>query len=48
MSDFFGWDMIYKLSEHDLKKNEDVLTLFVHFAMIKAGYKCIGLGEDVR
>ncbi|XP_014282723.1 proteasome inhibitor PI31 subunit [Halyomorpha halys] len=46
MSELFGWDLMYKVSEKDLKKKEDVITLFIHYLLIKAGYKCIGLGED--
>ncbi|CAH1407797.1 unnamed protein product [Nezara viridula] len=46
MSELFGWDLMYKVSEKDLKKKEDVLTLFIHYLLIKTGYKCIGLGED--
>ncbi|KAK9506841.1 hypothetical protein O3M35_008703 [Rhynocoris fuscipes] len=46
MSDVIGWNLIYKLSENDLKKKEDVLTLMIHFLLIKAGYKCVGLGDD--
>lgn len=47
MSDTVGWGLIYQLTEEDLKKKEDVLTLLIHFLMIKAGYECIGLGDDV-
>uniref|UniRef100_R4G7Y8 Proteasome inhibitor PI31 subunit n=3 Tax=Rhodnius TaxID=13248 RepID=R4G7Y8_RHOPR len=46
MSDTVGWGLIYQLTEEDLKKKEDVLTLLIHFLMIKAGYECIGLGDD--
>uniref|UniRef100_A0A069DYC4 Proteasome inhibitor PI31 subunit n=1 Tax=Panstrongylus megistus TaxID=65343 RepID=A0A069DYC4_9HEMI len=46
MSDIFGWDLIYTITVEDLQKKEDVLTLLIHFLMIKAGYKCIGLGDD--
>lgn len=47
MSELFGWDLMYKVTEKDLKKKEDVITLFIHYLLIKAGYKCIGIGEDV-
>lgn len=42
----FGWDLIYRASEHDLKKKEDVMMLLVHFTLIKNRYRCIGLGDD--
>lgn len=46
MSDLFGWDLIYKVTESDLNKKEDVMTLLVHFVLIRNGYRCIGLGDD--
>ncbi|BES87667.1 proteasome inhibitor [Nesidiocoris tenuis] len=46
MADSFGWDLMYKVSENDLKKKEDVLTLVIHYVIIKNGFRCVGLGDD--
>ncbi|KAL1139625.1 hypothetical protein AAG570_006605 [Ranatra chinensis] len=46
MSELFGWDLIYRVTEPDINKKEDVLLLLVHFQLIKNGYRCIGLGDE--
>ncbi|XP_014251779.1 proteasome inhibitor PI31 subunit [Cimex lectularius] len=46
MSDLFGWDLIYAVSENDIRKKEDVLTLVIHYVLIRNGYRCIGLGDS--
>lgn len=42
----FGWDLLYKSVEKDIKNNQDVLVCFVHLVLVSNGFKCIGLGDS--
>lgn len=42
----FGWDLLYRTVENDIKNNQDVLLSLTHFVLISNGFKCIGLGES--
>ncbi|KAF6207739.1 hypothetical protein GE061_016187 [Apolygus lucorum] len=46
MTDLLGWEPMYRVSENDLKKKEDVLLLVIHYILTKNGYRCVGLGDD--
>nr|ABM55622.1 hypothetical protein [Maconellicoccus hirsutus] len=43
---FFGWELLVNNVKNDINKKEDVLTLLVHFSLIKAGFKCVGINDD--
>ena len=43
----FGFELLYKVTEAQINKNEDVLILFVHWYFIKNGFKCLGIGDAV-
>lgn len=45
-SGLFGWDLLYRSVENDIKNNKDVLVCFVHFVLVSNGFKCIGLGDS--
>ncbi|KAK2582246.1 hypothetical protein KPH14_004592 [Odynerus spinipes] len=42
----FGFELLLKLTDNDICKKEDVIILFVHWYIIKCGFKCIGLGDS--
>lgn len=42
----FGWDLLFRTVEKDIKSNDDILVCFTHFVLISNGFKCIGLGES--
>lgn len=45
-SSIFGWDLLYRTVENDIKNNQDILLSLTHFVLISNGFKCIGLGES--
>lgn len=45
-SGLFGWDLLYRSVEKDIKNNQDVLVCFVHLVLVSNGFKCIGLGDS--
>lgn len=42
----FGWDLVIKSVESEIKSNEDILLCFAHLVLISNDFKCIGLGES--
>lgn len=46
INDIFGFELLYKSIENQLSKKEDVLVLFVHWYLIKSGFKCLGQGDS--
>lgn len=42
----FGWDLLYRTVEQDIKNNQDILLALTHFVLVSNGFKCIGLGES--
>ncbi|XP_003706872.2 proteasome inhibitor 31 kDa [Megachile rotundata] len=42
----FGFELIQSLYDNEIVKKEDVLILFIHWYLIKHGFKCIGLGDS--
>ncbi|XP_034951896.1 proteasome inhibitor PI31 subunit [Chelonus insularis] len=45
-TNYFGFELLNKLVDDQLQKKEDVIILFVHWFLIKNGFKCIGLGDS--
>ncbi|XP_050682029.1 proteasome inhibitor PI31 subunit [Leptidea sinapis] len=42
----FGWDLTFKTVEKDIKRKADVIITFIHFNLIKRGFKSIGVGDE--
>ncbi|XP_076246437.1 proteasome inhibitor 31 kDa [Calliopsis andreniformis] len=42
----FGFEILQTLYDSQLTKKEDVLILFVHWYLLKNGFRCIGLGDS--
>lgn len=42
----FGWDLLYRSVERDIKSDQDVLVCLTHLVLISNGFRCIGLGES--
>ncbi|XP_044255972.1 proteasome inhibitor PI31 subunit-like [Tribolium madens] len=45
-SSLFGWDLLIKSVESEIKTNEDILLCFTHLVLVSNDFKCIGLGES--
>lgn len=45
-TNLFGWDLLYKSVEKDIKTNQDILICLSHLVLVSNGFKCIGLGES--
>lgn len=45
-SDTFGWDLLFKVTQPQIRNNEDILICLVHWKLIHQGFKCVGVGED--
>lgn len=43
-----GWTLLYKTVERDIEAKSDVLMAVVHWQLLRAGMKCIGIGDDVN
>uniref|UniRef100_A0A1A9W0Y6 Proteasome inhibitor PI31 subunit n=1 Tax=Glossina brevipalpis TaxID=37001 RepID=A0A1A9W0Y6_9MUSC len=44
---FYGWNLLYKTIEKDIKKKDDLLIALAHFVLTKhSQFRCIGLGEN--
>lgn len=41
----FGWESVHRTVESDIKKEDDVLLVFIHWLLLKHDFVCIGLGE---
>lgn len=48
MPNLVGWDLLYKSAEKDIQTKSDVLITVVHWQLLHAGMKCIGVGDDVN
>lgn len=46
MSTLFGWDLLLKSVEKDVKTNQDILVCFVHLVLVNNGFKCVGIGDS--
>lgn len=46
MTTLFGWDLLYKSVEQDIKNNHDILVCLTHLVLVSNDFRCIGLGES--
>jgi len=46
MASLFGWELLFKSVEGDIRNNQDVLVCFSHLVLISNGFKCVGLGDS--
>ncbi|CAG4977563.1 unnamed protein product [Parnassius apollo] len=42
----FGWDLTFKTVEKVVRSKSDVLIAFIHWNMIKRGFRSIGIGDE--
>lgn len=45
-NDLFGWDLLYKITEPQIRNNQDVIICLTHWKLIHQGFRCVGVGED--
>lgn len=43
----FGFELLQEIYDTQIAKKEDILILFVHWYLIKQGFRCIGIGDSV-
>lgn len=43
----FGWDLTFKTVEKDIKRKSDIIVAFIHWNLIKRGFRNIGIGDEV-
>lgn len=43
----FGWDLTFRTVEKDVKRKSDVLIAFIHWNLMKRGFRSIGIGDEV-
>lgn len=44
----FGWDLTFRTVEKDIKRKSDVLVAFIHWNLMKRGFRSIGVGDEVN
>ncbi|KAJ0182321.1 hypothetical protein K1T71_001690 [Dendrolimus kikuchii] len=42
----FGWDLTFKTVEKDVTRKTDVIIAFIHFNLMKRGFRSIGIGDE--
>lgn len=42
----FGWDLTFKTVENLIKRKDDIIVAFIHWNLIKRGFRCIGIGDE--
>ncbi|KAK1126635.1 hypothetical protein K0M31_004262 [Melipona bicolor] len=45
-SNVFGFELVQEIYSNQIARKEDVLILFVHWYLIKHGFRCIGIGDS--
>ncbi|KAG8226149.1 hypothetical protein J437_LFUL005810 [Ladona fulva] len=45
---YIGWELFYHSVESSLTKKEDILIAFVHFVLIKHGFRCFGFDKEAN
>ncbi|XP_055386515.1 proteasome inhibitor PI31 subunit [Condylostylus longicornis] len=44
---FFGWDLLYRTIQSDIKSEADVIVAIIHWYLTKnESFKCLGIGDD--
>lgn len=44
----FGWDLTFRTVEKDIKRKSDILVAFIHWNLMKRGFRSIGVGDEVN
>lgn len=47
-NEIYEWDLLYNMNKDKIRSKYDIMIAFVHWALIKNGFLCVGLGDDVR
>lgn len=47
MSQYFGFEMLFRLVQADLKEKHEVVVVLAHWFLIREGYQCLGVGTEV-
>lgn len=42
----FGWDLTFRTVERDIRRKADVIVAFIHWNLIKRGFRSIGIGDE--
>ncbi|XP_072764462.1 proteasome inhibitor PI31 subunit [Anoplolepis gracilipes] len=42
----FGFELLQKVHHDEIHKKEDIIILFVHWYLMKCGFRCIGIGDE--
>ncbi|XP_032677647.1 proteasome inhibitor PI31 subunit isoform X2 [Odontomachus brunneus] len=42
----FGFELFSKLHHCEIQKKEDIIIIFVHWYLVKYGFRCIGIGDS--
>ncbi|XP_011255418.1 proteasome inhibitor PI31 subunit [Camponotus floridanus] len=45
-TNMFGFELLQKLHHDEIHKKEDVIILFIHWYLVKCGFRCIGIGDE--
>ncbi|XP_041972581.1 proteasome inhibitor PI31 subunit [Aricia agestis] len=43
----YGWELTYKSVENNVKDKSDIIIAFIHFNLLKRGFRCIGIGDEL-
>lgn len=46
-NNIFGFELFQEIYNKQITKKEDLLILFIHWYLIKQGFRCIGIGDSV-
>lgn len=46
-TNMFGFELLQKVHHDEIHKKEDVIILFIHWYLVKCGFRCIGIGDEV-
>lgn len=43
---YFGWELLTKLIEDDVKSSEDLIVALVHWQLVQLAFTCLGVGDE--